>query len=251
NRLVQAQRLVRDVNEGKRVLRADDETTLLRVAEAQWTILEQHIIARSLGRLGRTLPAALLAKLEMMLSGAGTEDEDRNPLARNTQFELYTRATLIMGDVPARIAEPDLRADYLGTEIGVAAKRVRSLRQLPKRTKEAVDQIRASALPGIVALNVDVLLKVGAADVINDEPLDERLLAIKQVDNTLAEQDCIVGSLVFARDTVWRFDGEKPAVGIATTHRFAIYPRTQQQREQGEEFWRRARVRIDTRLENL
>src|SRR4051794_6672973 len=76
NRLAQAERLIRDVNDGKQVLRAEDEAILLRVTEAQWTILEQYIVARSLGRPGRTLPAVHLAKLHLMLSGAATEDED-------------------------------------------------------------------------------------------------------------------------------------------------------------------------------
>ena len=114
NRLTKAHALIRDANERRIILRSDDEPALDRVTEAQWTILEQYIVARALGAPGRVLHPIQLSKLEMMLSGADTEDEDKNPLARNTQFELYAGATLVMGDVRTRLAEPDLRADYLG-----------------------------------------------------------------------------------------------------------------------------------------
>ncbi len=248
---MKAHALIRDANERKTLLRSDDEPTLYRVTEAQWTILEQYIVARALGAPGWTLHPVQLSKLEMMLSGADTEDDEENPLARNTQFELYSGATLVMGDVRTRLAEPDLRADYLGIEIGIAAKRVRSAKQLTKRAKDAVDQIRGSGLPGIVALNVDLLLrKTGTGD-LDTEQLDERLAALKEVDKLLSEHEEVLASLVFARDAVWQFGGEKPSVGIASWHRFAVYPRTQEQRERGAEFWRKARERIDARIENL
>ena len=50
-----------------------------------------------------------------MLSGADVPDTERNPLARNTQFELYVGAYLTMGGVRVGIGEPDWIIDYLGT----------------------------------------------------------------------------------------------------------------------------------------
>ncbi|MCH7749158.1 MAG: hypothetical protein IH939_13795 [Acidobacteria bacterium] len=251
NRLIKAEQLIRDVNDRRFVLRPDDDTLLYRVSEAQWTIVEQYIIARSLGKPGSALGGELRAKLATMLSGAGTEDDDKNPLARNTQFELYTRATIVMGNVPAWLAEPDLRVDYLGAEIGVAAKRVTSSKQLLKRAKDAVRQIKKSGLAGFVALNVDVLMKAVAPDVTNDEPLHERLALLTAVDDELVQHDEVVGSLVFARDTVWQFGDERPSVGIASTQRFATYPRSPEQLEHGELFWRKAQELIDQRLDEL
>ena len=251
NRLLKASDIIREVNEGARRLSAEDESLLYLVSEAQWTIIEQYIIARSLGRPIYRLDPKRIAMLETMLSGAATENADANPTARNTQFELYAAATLVMGDVPSHFDEPDFRVDYLGTEIGVAAKRVRSVKQLGKRTKEAVDQIRRSGIPGIVALNVDVLMKAVGPDVTNDIPLNERLTALDEVDATLGQYEEVVGALVFARDTVWDFRGERPSVGIASTHRFTTYPRTPEQRYQGEEFWQRARAKIDERFQKM
>jgi len=251
NRLMKAHAMIRDVNERRIILRANDERALYCVTEAIWTVLEQYIVARALGAPGRVLHPIQFSKLEMMLSGADTEDEDKNPLARNTQFELYAGATLIMGDVRTRLAEPDLRADYLGREISIAAKRVRSAKQLTKRAKDAVDQITDSGLPGIAALNVDLLLrKTGAGD-LDTEQLAERLAAIKEVDKLLSKHEEVLGSLIFARDAVWKFSGDKPSVALASWHRFAVYPRTPEEKERGEEFWRKARERIDARMDNL
>lgn len=251
NRLTKAEALIRDVNDRKIILAPADDHTLYIVTEALWTILEQYIVARGLGRPGRPLSGAQLAKLETMLSGADTEDEDRNPLARNTQFELYTGATLTMGDVPTRLAEPDLRVDYLGLQVGVAAKRVRSAKQLINRAKEAVEQIKSSGVPGMVAFNVDVLLKESGTGTPDKEQLDERLAGLKEVDDLLSQHDAVLGSLAFARDAAWQFGDDRPMFDFSTTYRFVIYPRTKEQKERGEEFWRKARERIDQRIENL
>jgi len=251
NRLTKACTLVRDTNEGRILLRAGDDPALYRLTGAHWTILEQCIVARSLGRTGRVLSSTTLDKIETMLSGAGTDDEDQNPLARNTQFELYVGAMLIMGNVPTWLAEPDLRADYLGLEIGIAAKRVQSAKQLKKRMKDAVGQIRDSGLPGVVALNLDVLLRNAGAGDLDTEQLAERLAAIEEVDKLLSAEEEVIGSLVFARDATWQFSGEKPLFGFAGWHRFAVYPRTSEQKKRGKEFWRKARERIDARMESL
>lgn len=251
NRLMKACTLLQDANQRKILLRPDDEKTLYEVTEAQWTVLEHYVVAHALGAKDRTLPPILLDKLETMLSGADTEEDDKNPLARNTQFELYVGATLVMGGVQTWLYEPDLQIDYLGSKIGVAAKRVRSARQLIKRAKDAAIQIRKSGLPGIVAMNVDVLLrKTGMGD-LGTEQLDERLAALKMVDNLLSKYEEVLASLVFARDAVWQFSGEKPSIELAIWYRFVTYPRSQKQREFGEEFWRRVRERIDERMANI
>lgn len=251
NRLSKAGALIRDVNERKVVLNPDDDNTLYQVTEAQWTIFEQYIVARGLGKPGRPLSGVLVAKLETMLSGANTEDEDRNPLARNTQFELYTGATLIMGHVPTRLDEPDLRVDYLGLDVGVSAKRVRSAKQLMKRAREAVEQIENSGTLGIVALNVDVLLKAVGTGTADTHQLDERLAGLREVDDLLVRHEAVLGSLVFARDAEWHFGGERPIFNFSTTHRFVTYPRTAEQEKRGKEFWRRVQERIDQRIDNL
>jgi hypothetical protein len=87
-----------------------------------------------------------------MLSGAPTPTDDRNHLARNTQFELYVADLFTMGDVSAKLGEPDILLDYCGSVCGVAAKRVRSLRQAVRRADEAADQLKSHQLRGFVAV---------------------------------------------------------------------------------------------------
>lgn len=251
NRLLKAQALIRDVNAGAIRVDKDDDAALERLTDAQWTILEQYMIARAIGKRGRVLSPVELFKLESMLSGADTENEDRNPLARNTQFELYVAANLVMGGVSTRLAEPDLRFDYNGLEVGLAAKRVRSSKQLVKRAKDAVRQIRNSGIPGFVALNVDVLLKAVGGNPTSTEQLDDRLVAIKQINGILSQHEGVVGSLVFARDARWEFGDEKPSFSCSTTHHYKFYCGTDAEKIRAEEFWRNAEQRIDERLQTL
>lgn len=252
NRLLKAQALIRAVNSGATPIDKDDDATLERITESTWTILEQYIIARALGKPGRALEPLELSKLETMLSGADTEDEDRNPLARNTQFELYAAATLVMGDVSIRFAEPDLRFGYNGVERGLAAKRVRSPKQLVKRAKEAVRQIRNSGIPGFVALNVDVLLKAVGGEPTNNQQLDDQLELIKEVETILSKSDdVVVGSIVFARAARWEFGGEKPGFSCSTTRRYEVYGGTEPEKIRAAKFWSKVEQRIDERLPSL
>ena len=251
NRLFRAKRLLQDANDGKLTLVSQDEALLERVTEAQWTIIEQYIIARSLGRPGRALSDLQRRKLKEMLSGADTEDTEKNPLARNTQFELYTAATLIMGDVGVQLAEPDLRLQYFAEKVGIAAKRVQSLKQLVRRAKDGAQQLRRSRIRGFVALNVDLILKTDGRGQCTTEQLDERVVALREVDEVLSREPGVLGSLAFARDAVWRFDGPKPGLSMSHTHRFAVYASVEADRDRAERFWASARARIDERLQAL
>lgn len=250
-RFAKANALIRKANAGKVVLVENDECTLHQLTEAHWTIFEYYIIARAIRSPEHALSRELLKKLEAMVSGAETEDEDRNPLARNTQFELYTAATLTMGGVQTQLAEPDLHVDYLGMTVGIAAKRVRSAKQLLRRAKDAVEQIKSSGLPGIVALNVDVLLKrAGVAPPWTDQ-FSERLTALKGVDNELSRHHEVLGSLVIARDAIWQFSRNVPEFHSSVKHRFWIYPRNSEQESRGTEFWHKVHACISRRFRNL
>lgn len=95
-------------------------------------------------------------KLETCLYG-GDVDDGRDAEPRNTQFELNVAALLRLGGAGVTQGEPDLRADVTGRIVGLAAKRVRSLRDdtLDDRVEEAADQITRSGLTGYIALSVE------------------------------------------------------------------------------------------------
>jgi hypothetical protein len=193
NRLERSRSLLEEVNSGRATLAPDAHELLERLNEAQWTIIEQYIISRSLGKPGRQLSAEHLRKLEGMLSGADVAAE-RNPLARNTQFELYTAGFFTMGDVSVGLAEPDLVFDFLGSPRGLAAKRVRSFRQAPRRAREAADQIARAGLTGVVSLNVDVLLNLLPGGPGPEIALDERLEVVREVERLMAEREEVMAT---------------------------------------------------------
>jgi len=251
NRLQRAKALLEDVNAMRIVLTPDDDALLDSVTEAQWTIIEQYIVTRSLGRPGRVLSSLRLRKLEEMLSGADSPDTDRNHLARNTQFELYVAALFTMGDTPVALAEPDLVFDYLGTPCGLAAKRVRSFRQAPRRADEAADQMRAAGLRGIVAVNVDVLLKTAQGLPGPEATLADRLQVVDHLESRMADRSEVVGTMTFGRDCIWDFCGDRPAATISHSVRFTVHPRSQADEAHGREFFDRLMARIEDRMHTL
>lgn len=250
NRLQSAKTLVTRVNDGRFLLDPNDDQLLYEVTEAQWTIMEQYVIARATGLASSGLSLEHRAKLEMMLSGATTTDADANPLARNTQFELYVGATLAMGGARVSIEEPDLALDFLGRRVGIAAKRVRSLPQLGRRVDDAVDQIRRSGRPGFVAVNVDVLVKnTGAPSAVIR--LDERLEALAAMDAKLRPVPEVLGSMVFGHDTCWKFGGERPQVEVGHFVRFRMTPAGEAEGPKALEFLARVLVKIKERQHKL
>ena len=251
NRLQRAKALLEEVNARGFVLTPEDDGLLDRVTEAQWTIIEQYIVARSLGRPGRALSPLMRCKLEEMLSGADAPEADRNPLARNTQFELYVGASFTMGGIPVSLGDPDLVFDYLGTPCGLAAKRVRSFRQAPRRADEAADQLGAAGLRGVVAVNVDVLLKITQGLPGPEATLAERLQVVEQLESQMAERAEVVGTMTFGRDCMWDFGGERPSAAISHSLRFTVHPRTQADETTGREFFDRLMARIDARMQTL
>ena len=250
NRLQRARRLIEDVN-ARRVVLSPDSADLASVTEAQWTILEQYIVTRSLGLPGRRLSDEVAHKLETVLSGADTPEADRNQLARSTQFELYVAAFFTMADITLTFAEPDLIFDYLGNPCGLAAKRVNSFRQAPRRADDAADQLRASSLRGVVAVNVDVLLKTVAGDSGPEATLAERLQVLDEVENRMSARDEVIAVMSFGRDCIWDFNGDLPVADLSTSFRFVPFIREAADESRGKEFFDRVIRRVNDRLGTL
>jgi hypothetical protein len=130
-----------------------------RLAEAIRTAYEMRWISRAFGTGDKKLSERLVNALACMLSGPDTESDDEAKLKpRSLQFELYIAALLTAGRVPVRYEEPDLLMEYLGEWVGIAVKLPRSARKVPRRIRDAADQIENRTPRGMVALNVDGLL---------------------------------------------------------------------------------------------
>lgn len=250
NRLQRAKTLLENVNASSAAFTVANDL-LDRVTEAQWTIIELYIITRSLGSPTRSLDVRISRKLEEMLSGSDSYVDDRNPLARNTQFELYVAAAFTMGDVPVTLGEPDLLFDYLGTQCGLAAKRVRSIRQAPRRANEAANQLRAAGLRGVVAVNVDVLLKGGESAPDPTMTFPERLEVVQQIEARMSERPEVVATMTFGRDCIWLLGGPRPRSEMSHSIRFTLHPRTNAEEEAGRVFFNRLMARIEERMQTL
>lgn len=250
NRLQRARALMEDVNSRRVVLTPDGED-LDRVTEAQWTILEQYIVTRALGRPSRTLRELQRRKIEEMLSGTEVPETDQNHLARNIQFELYVAALLTMGDVPAVLAEPDIVFDYFGTPRGLAAKRVRSLRQAVRRADEAAEQLAANGLQGFVVVNVDLLLKAGRGIPGPEATLAERIQVVNAIEERMADRTHVLGTFTLGRDCIWTFAGERPSAAVSHSYRFTVHPRADGDEARGREFFDSLMARIEDRMKTL
>lgn len=222
NRLELAGKLVRQVLEGEVSISSEDRAEVGRLTEAHWTVLERYTIARVLNPVG-DLADLGRKKLRTMLGGPDIAGDEKNSIARDTQFELYVGAMLALGGVSLDLEEPDLTFQYLGTTTGIAAKRVRSPAQLNKRVKGALKQIHTTGKPGFVAVNVDTLIMTGTTSAAGT-PLDVRLPTLNRLDSSLAWRPGICGSIVFGHDATWDFSVQRPKLSTAQFNRVRILP---------------------------
>ena len=78
---------------------------------------------------------------------------------RDRQFELFVAAVCHGSDLrPVKLEEPDVTCSVQGSKFGIAAKRVKSLKNLEKHLRKAAKQIEGARLPGMIALDTCVAL---------------------------------------------------------------------------------------------
>jgi hypothetical protein len=220
SRLQLARKLITAVDHRRIRVRADDAKILRRVEDAQRTLTEYYIITRALVNRPNRVTPAVREKLNVMLGGAESPMDDRRSLARDTQFEMYVFAQLLMGGTDVRIGEPDMQFHY-GTEtVGLAAKRLSSPKQLERRVLDAADQIEKEGGDrpnrGFVAANLDVfVVDVGGPK--NEEDLQERgrrineaLAPVHALDHHFEFRTKILGVMTFGHSAHWDFSGQTP-----------------------------------------
>lgn len=255
NRLQMAKRLLVDVNAERVILSPDDDRLLRAVAEAQRSIEEMLIIARASGGRSGAIGNLRRQKLELMLSGAELEEDDRNTLARNTQFELYVAAILTMGGASVVLGEPDLRMLFINSEhVGVAAKRLSSENQLERRIREGIKQIQQSKMRGFIALNLDIFAKTLAISENPDErgpQYHARIAKLHRLRESLEWPPEVLGVMNFATVSEWEIGGDRLGLGMHRFHQAWWYADTDEERSKGEIFFARLSRLIQERTEEL
>jgi hypothetical protein len=252
NRLQQAREFLAQFAGTKAPLDAEDEALLHRIVESTQTCFEHYLIARSTGTRAGNLPSELVRKLEESLTGAEVADEEVNSPGRDAQFELFVRAFLVMGGVSVWIAEPDLRFQYNGREVGLAAKRVKRPQKLRRRFKDAVDQIERTGHSGFVAVNADLLVRYldsegNAAEV----GARFRLDALKQIDEEFVSRPLLMGRLVFGTDAIWHLGKGQPSLELRSFRQYYVYAKSDGEAKASDRFFAALSARIDQRMQQL
>ena len=121
-------------------------------SEAVRTAFEFFFIVRALDAEDSLAHERVL----VALGGADLPEEDRTTTARDAQFELLVTALLRLGGIiGVRLGEPDIRIPAGNEAIGVAVKRLTSPKQLTKRMRKAIQQVRGQGQRGIVVVSLD------------------------------------------------------------------------------------------------
>lgn len=148
--------------------------------EAVRDLQELHFIF--CGPAGDIPHPELAARFQMLNKDSPVATQDRSmSKGRDTQWEmlLYSAAHRC-GFMPS-YAEPDIVISRVGGPIGLAAKRVKSLKTMKDRVCDAADQIRESKLPGIILAEVSMALSPDAQWVSGPVHVNDWLAATRAI----------------------------------------------------------------------
>lgn len=82
------------------------------------------------------------------------QDENKDTPGRNYQFQLYFAALCTNSGLPTWHKEPDIICDVEGKMLGIAAKRLKSIKSFEDNIRDAANQIHGTDIPGIIALDL-------------------------------------------------------------------------------------------------
>ncbi len=231
-----------------------DKTTHILISHAIQTAVEHLLIAKATRAASGRLEPTHIDKIRESLSGdlLATKTE-KNSLGRDTQFELYVRALFAMADIPIQIAEPDLVFRYENQIVGLAAKRVKKIKQLRTRFKDAADQIKRSGLKGFVALGADPLimdleLKGNTA---NRGVRFSEHLGLERIDAEFSQCPHVLGRFTYATAFVWDLSSQPPALEVATFRQFRAYASDEEDIAIADRFQENFNQRLEERMLRL
>lgn len=104
-------------------------------------------------------PLLTNADLHDLISGNYHPDLDApGKRTRDREFEWFIAAVASRAKLPFTLAEPDIVVSATNSSWAVAAKRLRSEKQVESNVKKAANQIQAAKLPGYIFLDVTSLM---------------------------------------------------------------------------------------------
>lgn len=220
NRLERAIRITDAANDdfsAGRPLSEGETDRLLRLKEAWRTIWEALVVMHAVVEKRASSSVITNELLASFLEGANLPTEDANSSARNRQFEAVTCANLIHSGLTLSPGEPDCRFVQFGETVGVAVKRLTSVKpqKVHDELRDAAGQLRRSQLRGYVALSLDNWIDdLGSSDdseVVGARFNEQLTKAHEQLD-AISERPLILGAFVSVSWSTWRFGGDRPAL---------------------------------------
>jgi hypothetical protein len=127
-----------------------------------------NLVARSLS-LAPEVKGWREALSRALGGGAVRTDEVKHSLARDIQFELIIASMFRRANYTVELAEPDVVLTSETPQIGIAAKRPRSMNKLDEMIKKADKQIAGSGLQGIVALDMSLIVSPNDDHITTDD----------------------------------------------------------------------------------
>lgn len=170
--------------EGPEVIRAD-RPDFPATLQAMKDLRELHFIWHILEP--KPLDTAFWKKLKEVFGDVVLPSEATGKSgARNTQFELFSRAILERADMhPQPLPrDADFRCQFGRWSFAVEAKRISSLKQLRAKTSDAADQTHETALPGILFVDFSEAVNPGDKLCVRSSPIPD----FGQAQNTRHQQ---------------------------------------------------------------
>jgi hypothetical protein len=98
-------------------------------------------------------------RIKTMLKDAALPQESGpDTKGRDTQCELFVAAICMKAGLRPKFAEPDIHAFDGSRPVGLAVKRIKSLKSFHRRVTDGIDQIQRSGISGIVVADVSVAM---------------------------------------------------------------------------------------------
>lgn len=127
-----------------------------------WMILDQFASSAQESAVAEKLK--VIVKDPLLPSGGG--DTTRG---RDTQFEMYIASIFKSGGLDVTLGEPDVLLDLNGFRVGLAAKRLKSIKKLKARVRSASGQIVRARVPGIIFLDLELAINPDNAPLVGPD----------------------------------------------------------------------------------
>jgi len=140
--------------------------------------------------LMQTSSSRWLPRIRTLISGHfSPQTEKQNTAARDIQFELYVAACCCNGGFEIEPNEPDILVHDFAGDFGIAAKRPKSKKTLEKNIRKGSNQIVASGMDGILAIDLS-LVGNSKNEIRTVESREEAGNPVRKVVNDFMEKDC-------------------------------------------------------------